>query len=124
VFSVGGYHRSYTPPTWYPVPKRIGIAFKISDCFSVTGEAYFAITPKVAMGGAMIHASLSVGIVDAWLDTAFDALVNFHPLHYITDFKVSVGVKCTIDVWFVHVHISAHIGATLHLEGPELGGYA
>lgn len=124
MFSVGGYHRSYIPPPWYPVPSRIGISFPIGDCLSVTGEAYFAVTPKVAMGGAMIHVSLSVGIITAWLDAAFDALVNFHPLHYTTTFDISVGVSCDIDIWFIHIHISVSIGAQLHIEGPEFGGWA
>ena len=90
----------------------------------VTGEAYFAITPKVTMGGAMIHVSLSVGIVSAWLDAAFDALVNLHPLHYTVDFTISVGVECDIDIWFIHIHISVSVGADLHIEGPEFGGNA
>lgn len=123
VFSVGGYHRSYTPPPWYPVPRRLGISFNV-DIVSITGEAYFAITPKCVMGGAMIHASLSLGPLNAWLDATFDALIQYHPLHYTVDFQVSIGVEVDIDVLFVHIHISAHIGAQLHIEGPEFGGTA
>lgn len=124
VFSVGGYHRQYTPPDWYPVPARLGISFQVGNNVSITGQAYFAVTPKVAMGGALIHASLSIGPVDAWLDAAFDALINFHPLHYEADFRVSIGVSFNIDFWFVHIHISCSVGADLHIEGPEFGGYA
>ncbi len=76
------------------------------------------------MGGAIIHASLSFGPISAWLDASLDALVNFHPLHYIADFSVSIGVTFDIDVWFIHIHISASVGAWLHIEGPELGGNA
>ena len=46
VFTLGGYHASFTPPAYYPVAKRIGISFQLSDAVSVTGEAYFAICPK------------------------------------------------------------------------------
>lgn len=76
------------------------------------------------MAGALIHISLSVGPVSAYLDATFDALINFHPLHYIVDFSVSVGVECDIDILFIHIHISIHIGADLHIEGPQFGGNA
>ncbi|MCJ1385951.1 hypothetical protein MMC17_009076 [Xylographa soralifera] len=124
VFSIGGYHKSYTPPPYYPVPKRIKIDFQIGDNLQITGESYFAITPKVAMGGALIHVNLSVGPISAYLDASFDALINFHPLHYTADFRVSIGVTFDADFWFVHIHISASVGADLHIEGPEFGGIA
>lgn len=91
---------------------------------SVTGESYFAITPKVAMAGALIHVTLSVGPVHAWLEASFDALINFHPMHYVVDFRVSIGVAFDLDVWFIHIHISCSVGADLHVEGPEFGGVA
>src|SRR3979490_2063373 len=43
VFSIGGYHRSYTPPPHYPVPDRIGYACRMGSNLSVSGEAYFAV---------------------------------------------------------------------------------
>jgi hypothetical protein len=124
VFSIGGYHRAYTPPAYYPVPGRIGISFQIGDNIQMTGQSYFAITPKVVMAGALIHVTLSVGPVSAYLDATFDALINFHPLHYIVEFSISVGVECDIDIWFIHIHISVHIGADLHIEGPSFRGVA
>ncbi|KAM7184244.1 hypothetical protein V8F33_013107 [Rhypophila sp. PSN 637] len=124
VFSVGGYHRAFQPPPYYPVPTRLGISFVIGDNIQMRGESYFAITPKAAMAGALIHVSLSVGPVSAYLDASFDALINFHPFHYIVEFSVSIGVECDIDILFIHIHISIHIGADLHIEGPEFGGVA
>lgn len=91
---------------------------------SVTGEAYFAVTPKVAMGGALIRVTLRVGPVRAWLDAGFDCLINFHPLHYRADFHVSIGVAFDMDFWFVHIHISCSVGAWLSIQGPQFGGIA
>jgi hypothetical protein len=91
---------------------------------SVTGESYFAVTPKVAMGGAMLKVTLSVGPVSAWLVAGFDCLINFHPLHYQANFHVSIGVECDIDIWFIHIHISVTVGAFLTVQGPEFGGMA
>jgi hypothetical protein len=78
VFSLGGYHPAFTPPTWYPVPKRLGISFVIGDMIGITGEAYFAVTPKCAMAGAMLHMFLSVGPVDAHLDAAADFFSKYN----------------------------------------------
>lgn len=36
----------------------------------------------VVMGGAMLHVSLGVGPVSAYMDASFDALINFQPFHY------------------------------------------
>jgi hypothetical protein len=124
VFSQSEDIRQYTPLPWYPVPARLGVSFQVGNNISITGQSYFAVTPKVAMGGALIHASLSIGPIDAWLDAAYDALINFHPLHYVADFSVSIGVNFNIDFWFVHIHISCSVGASLHIQGPEFGGYA
>jgi hypothetical protein len=72
----------------------------------------------------MLHASMSVGPISAWLDAAFDALVNFHPLYYIVDFSVSIGVEFHLDIGLIHIHVSASVSAELHIEGPQFGGVA
>lgn len=72
----------------------------------------------------MMHASLAFGPIQAWLDATFDALIQFHPLHYSVDFSVAIGVNFNVDFLFIHIHISAHVGAQLHIEGPEFGGIA
>nr|OQO29959.1 hypothetical protein B0A51_02550 [Rachicladosporium sp. CCFEE 5018] len=111
-------------PSHYPNPKRLGISFTVGHMVHIQGEGYFAITPKVVMGGAMIHVSLQVGIVSAYLDASFDALINLHPIHYMADVHVAIGVSCDIDILFITIHISVSIGADLHIEGPEFGGVA
>ena len=71
VLSVGGYHRQFDIPPWYPRPSRIGLDFNIA-IIHIRGEAYFAITPKAIMTGCMIRCELSLGPVYAWLDANFD----------------------------------------------------
>ena len=41
----------------------------------------------------MIFVQLSVGPVSAHLNAGIDALVEFHPLHYVVEFWVDVGVR-------------------------------
>ncbi|KIV76927.1 hypothetical protein PV11_08776 [Exophiala sideris] len=124
VFSAGGYHPAYQKPEWYPTVQRLGISWNPGACMAVTGEVYFAVTPKVVMGGASIHVTLSIGPVSAWLDASFDCLINFHPLHYQADFHIGVGVSCDIDIWFIHIHIECSVGAWLTVQGPDFGGVA
>jgi hypothetical protein len=124
VFTVGGYHRSYTPPLWYPVPRRLGVAFSCGSGLSISAEAYFAVTPKCVMGGAALHVSLDVGPVSAYLDASFDAIINFEPFHYRVDMRIAIGVSCNINILFIHIHIHVEIGADLRIEGPDFGGVA
>lgn len=106
---------------------------------NVTGNVYFAVTPKCVMGGGALHMGLDIGPVSAWLvssllgdqawmgaadfdspqDAAIDVFIQFKPFHYMADISVSVGCAISIKVWFVRVRISASVGATLHIEGPD-----
>lgn len=88
----------------------------------------------------MLHASLDVGPVSAYFDAFFDAMINFYPVHYRADISISVGVEFHLDFLFVHIQyahyyrpihqrlmnrsVSAHVGADLHIEGPDFGGKA
>jgi hypothetical protein len=51
----------------------------------------------------MLHASLSVGPVEAYFDASFDAMINFYPVHYQVDVRLSVGVSFNLDILFIHV---------------------
>ena len=57
VFTVGGYHNAYKPPGHYPNPPRLGISWILSSNLRITGEAYFAITPKACMAGGKLQAN-------------------------------------------------------------------
>ncbi|VUC25609.1 unnamed protein product [Clonostachys rosea] len=122
VMTIGGYHRAFRPPKQYPNPPRLGISWSLSACLSVKGEAYFAITPKVCMGGGKIRAALSLGLLYAWFDAFMDFLMNFDPFYFQMTARVSVGVRFTLDLWLVTIRISVEIGAGLDLMGPPFGG--
>lgn len=123
VVTIGGYHRQFIPPAHYPKPPpRLGISWKVSKSISIIGEAYFAITPKVCMGGVHLHATLSLGPLEAYFDAHADFLINYDPFHFTAQIGVTVGVKYTLDVWFVSTHISVELDAQLRLEGPPFSG--
>lgn len=122
VYSVGGYHAAYHPPPHYPVPQRLSISWRLDNCLSITGEAYFAVTPQVAMGGGSLAAVFSAGPLSAYFNAWADFLINYSPFHFAGDVGVSVGVEFTLDLFFCTLHIGVHIGANLSLIGPPFSG--
>ncbi|PHH93130.1 hypothetical protein CDD83_510 [Cordyceps sp. RAO-2017] len=122
VFTLGGYHQAYRVPVGYPNPPRLGISWSLGGGLKVSGQAYFAITPKACMAGGHLHASFSAGPISAWFDAFADFLINYKPFYFNMQAGVSVGVGFSIDIWFIHIRISVEIGAALYLWGPPLAG--
>ncbi|KAK5996411.1 hypothetical protein PT974_01745 [Cladobotryum mycophilum] len=122
VFTLGGYHQAFDIPVGYPNPPRLGISWSLSSHLSISGEAYFAITPKACMGGGKLHASFSAGPIEAWFDAFADFLINYKPFHFNAQAGLAVGISFNIDILFIHIHISAEISADLYLWGPPLAG--
>lgn len=122
VFTIGGYNQAFKAPSQYPKPPRLAISWSLDQSLSITGQAYFAMTPKVCMGGGLLHASLSLGPLQAFFDAYADFLINYKPFHFIADAGISVGVRYTMDLWLVTLHISVDIGAHIYLQGPPMSG--
>lgn len=123
VFTLGGYHPAFKAPSHYPNPPRLQICWSLDSALSITGQAYFALTPKVCMGGGCLKAALSIDPLYAWFDAWADFLIKFQPFYFIGDAGVDVGVQFTLDLWICTIHISIDINATLHLEGPPVHGF-
>ncbi|KAM4064412.1 putative transcriptional activator srcap-like protein [Hirsutella rhossiliensis] len=122
VFTLGGYHQAYRVPVGYPNPPRLSISWSLGGGLIISGQAYFAITPKACMAGGRLHASFSAGPISAWFDAFADFLINYKPLHFDMQAGLSVGVGFSIDIWFIHIRISVEIGAELYLWGPPVVG--
>lgn len=122
VFTLGGYHEAFEVPLDYPKPPRLGISWNLGSNLSITGQAYFAITPNACMGGGRIHASFSAGPVGAWFDAFADFLINYKPFYFISQAGLAVGVSFNVDFLFIHIHISCEIGAQIYLWGPPVAG--
>lgn len=74
VLTIGGYGPSFSPPSHYPTaPERLEIAWQYDSDLSITGQAYFALTPAVLMGGARLDARLDKG----WVTAGFSVYTNF-----------------------------------------------
>ncbi|KAI1098286.1 hypothetical protein F4804DRAFT_132081 [Jackrogersella minutella] len=122
VFSLGGYHQAFKVPAGWPNPERLAISWNLGSNLSIAGEAYFAITPKVCMGGGRLRASFSAGPVAAWFDAFANFLINYKPFHFYSEAGICVGVSFNLDILFIHIHISAELSADLYLWGPPLAG--
>ena len=124
VSTIGGYHSAFVPPPWYPVPPRLAISWKFDDTISIRGEAYFAITPKVCMGGGKLSLAYQSGSLSAHFDAYADFLVNYRPFSFIAGVGVNIDVQYTVDLEFVTHHFHVHLGANVELHGPPLAGVA
>lgn len=122
VLTIGGYHQAYNRPRAYPNPPRLGINWTLSSALRISGEAYFAITPRICMAGGRLHATLNLGALSAWFDAFLDLLLNFQPFYFYAVGGVSVGVKFSMDLWLVTIRISVEIAATLTVAGPPMAG--
>lgn len=119
VVSVGGYYPSFDKPSHYPTVPRIRIGFALGPV-SVTGSAYFALTPAMLMAGMSMNASFSAGPIKAWFDTSFDMLIAWSPFHYQVGTYIDIGVS--VDLGLFTLKLQA--GADLAIWGPSFGGKA
>ncbi|KAL8672156.1 MAG: hypothetical protein Q9168_003379, partial [Polycauliona sp. 1 TL-2023] len=122
VFTVGGYHPAYKPPSYYPVVPRVGINWNLSNVLTVRGEGYFAITPQVCMGGGRLLATFNAGPIYAHFEAWASFLINFKPFFFEAEIGVSISVGFKCDIGLIHIDIHAHLGADLMLSGPSFGG--
>lgn len=122
VFTIGGYHQAFVIPSGYPNPPRLTISWSLGKNLSITGQAYFAMTPKICMGGGHLNASFSAGPVRAWFDVFIDFLINYEPFHFAAIVAISVGIRSSIGCGILETCVSAEVGAQLTLWGPPLAG--
>ncbi|OXV09543.1 hypothetical protein Egran_02694, partial [Elaphomyces granulatus] len=122
VFTIGGFHPSYNRPPQYPNPPRLGISWQFGNAISISGLAYFAITPKACMGGGRLDVTLSLNPLFAYLNAFVDFLINFKPFSFIAEGGITVGVRFTLDLWLVCINIKVEIGARLYIAGPPIHG--
>lgn len=126
VFTVGGYHPRYTPPAHYPAAvKRVEIRWEIDPQLRLSGEAYFALTPQVVMGGGRLDIVLDKG----WLRAGFSAYANFMMHFHPFQFDIEVSISLIVEVILPAVLFTLHLGplefsATLALRGPPVSGTA
>ena len=121
-FSVGGYHPAYKVPSHYPIPQRLGIAWSYDSNISITGEAYFAITPECCMGGGRLDIVYQSDRIRASFNAFADFLINYKPFHYQADVGVAVDVRGTVGWGILSTDVHLEADAIIELYGPPMAG--
>jgi hypothetical protein len=122
VMTLGGYHPDFHPPSYYPNVPRLGFSWNVSSDVTISGDAYFALTPSAIMAGAGLQILFSRGDLKAWFKAQMDALIIWAPFHYVIDISVNIGVSYRVDLLFTTVTLSVELGAGLTIWGPRMGG--
>ena len=122
VLTLGGYHPAFVVPAHYPRVPRLGFSWQVNDSVTVSGEAYFAITPTCAMGGGMLQVQFHAGDLRAWFVARADFLLQWKPFFYTGLVAVSIGASYRLNLWFTSVTVSVELGASLEIWGPPTGG--
>lgn len=126
VLSVGGYspNLNLSGFPYYPTVPRLKMSLQLSDMVQVHGEVYFALTSALVTYGMNFQCNLKFGPVRVWANIHFDVLLAWDPFHYDLDVGLEFGAQMRMKVLFVHISVTAHIGAGLHMWGPTFSAKA
>ncbi|KAI1114238.1 hypothetical protein F5Y14DRAFT_415138 [Nemania sp. NC0429] len=125
VFTAGGYHPAFKIPSHYPRDvKRVGIAWSYDNEISISGEAYFAITPQAIMGGGRLDLIYQSGHTRASFSAYADLLIFYEPFQFQARVGVNVFASARIGVGFLSKDVSSEISADVDLHGPPVAGVA
>jgi hypothetical protein len=124
VVTLGGYNPGFTVPQYYPAVPRVGLSWQVIPELKITGELYFALTSNVVMAGGKLSAVWKSGSVSAWFTYWADFLMTFSPFHYAINGGIDLGASFTVDLAFVSLSVTVHVGVTVELWGPPFAGRA
>lgn len=94
LLSVGGFHPSYTPPSYLDLPamKRMTVNI-LSGNPSLVLTSYFAVTTNTIQFGADIDFTFKVEGFGVYGHFGFDVLFQFAPFKFLAGISASVSVK-------------------------------
>ncbi|PTL81142.1 DUF6603 domain-containing protein [Vitiosangium sp. GDMCC 1.1324] len=116
VFTLGGYHPRFSAPQHYPRVPRLGFDWRVGSVLSLRGESYFALCGHAVMAGGSLEAKFESGAAWASFRMGADFLICWKP--YCYDIQIYLHFKFGLG------SLSASLGASLRIWGPEFGGYA
>jgi hypothetical protein len=92
LMSVGGYHPRYKKPARFPSIPRLTALIKKGDSFRLTCEYYQAITSNSYQIGFSADLLIKKGKATATAFLGFNALLQFDPLYFEVDVKISAQI--------------------------------
>jgi Family of unknown function (DUF6603) len=93
LFSIGGFHPAFQPPSDVPALRRLTIGMSVGDVFRYTVEYYFAITSNTLQFGAKAELFVGVDAFNVYGFIGFDALFQFDPFQFRVDFHAGLAVR-------------------------------
>lgn len=125
VVTLGGYHPKFQPPDHYPRVPRVGFNWLLPHCgVTITGEAYFALTPSFLMAGARFSVVFRSGDFSAWFEVHADFLIGWAPLHYEAEVGIRIGAAFVLRIGSIKITLSFELQALLRIWGPPFAGEA
>lgn len=121
--TLGGYHPGYQVPAHYPKVPRLAFNWQVGSNINLKGEMYYALTASTLMAGGSLQATWESDSLKAWFNVGADFVIAWKPYHYDATMYVDIGVSYTYHFFGTH-HLTANVGANLHLWGPEFSGTA
>ncbi|WP_434740475.1 DUF6603 domain-containing protein [Micromonospora sp. SH-82] len=121
--TAGGYHPQFPVPAHYPTAPRLGFSWQVCEQLSISGGAYFALTPSNLMAGGRVSAVWRDDSLRAAFDASMDFVLSWQPYHYEAALHVGVDVSYTFQAFGTHT-INVHVGTDVRLWGPDFGGTA
>ncbi|MBL4709890.1 MAG: hypothetical protein JKY48_15770 [Flavobacteriales bacterium] len=124
VQTMGGYHPDFVKPPHYPDVPRLAFNWKVSKKVSLKGEMYYAMTPSMCMAGGSLKATYKDGSIHASFTIGADFLISWEPFFYDAKFHVSIAASYKKDCGLFDLKFSVHVGAQVHIWGPDMRGTA
>ncbi|MFI9271386.1 DUF6603 domain-containing protein [Kitasatospora sp. NPDC052896] len=115
--TAGGYHPEYTAPAHYPQVPRLEFTWSLG-AVSISGTAFFALTPSAVMAGGTLDVRYSSGPLKAWLSAYALLLIRWKPFH----FRVGIGISIGASLNVLFGTVRGELSASLDLWGPPTGG--
>jgi len=122
VLTLGGYNPGFVVPSYYPTVPQVGFDWSLDSSISISGGAYFALTPAAFMVGGDLDAVYRSGNLKAWFDAHADMLVQWVPFQFKAGIGINIGASYTLDFLGATMTMSVELGCDLELWGPPTGG--
>ena len=93
VLSVGGFNPRYPVPAGFPRLERLALSLADSPNFRLRLAAYIALTSNSVQFGARADLYAGAGGFEIVGHVGFDALFEFSPFRFVTDFSAGIALK-------------------------------
>lgn len=122
VLTLGGYNPGFKPPSYYPAVPLVGFHWSMDSSITISGGAYFALTPAALMVGGRLDATYQSGNLKAWFDAHADVIVRWKPFWFDANIGITVGASYKLDLLFTSATVTVELGCDLEFWGPPTGG--